>query len=590
MDETDVLLKKILKWVKLQKQCARKFNSLADELEETMKTTNVTKVVGSSVSVGGATAMTVAGVLTAVTGGAALPVLATVGAIGALASGTSLLTSVGCEAVIANKSKDVMNEAKQTVEELQKLENEIQDLIKPLKPGAEKGQPSGSCDDGDGDANIMEQLLRSEAKQLGLNLSPHVNLRTICGLPRVNLTRKMAANNVLLAASMMVILQVLMLAAKEGGKKVAKSVGKRAASKAAGCVAGGAVGLLISVPELVSDCQNLDNCETEASKALRENAEAVETAAEEMEKELQKMKDALKRLARVKFIIEKKNRSSDEKRDLIEYVIENTPDEVVRQWLRENAESEVFFKLLDLCNFIKKKVDEEEEEKKRKNRSKKIDLIFVAHGEINNWMIPARCLMPLPSITDVMLYSPWNCLLDAKAAYGIATGLIEPCHRMFVCADPEYCPRSNSDHHPFPLPDNWNSMRASGVQPVPVIMVSPVGKTGDPAFMAFMALEMKLGSPGPDRFVVPFLAPWIGTVPFFVVTLALSLVLLFSQYEATIHLAACLGKTSARTLVDENYLRMQYAYTVDNTGMAVKPDSIGITNPLLFNMLKAVFG
>lgn len=55
-------------------------------------------------------------------------------------------------------------------------------------------------------------------------------------------------------------------------------------------VAGGAVGLLFSVPELVSDCQNLDICETQASKTLRENAEAVRTAAEEMEKELQKIR------------------------------------------------------------------------------------------------------------------------------------------------------------------------------------------------------------------------------------------------------------------------------------------------------------
>lgn len=238
MDDADILLKKIFKWLELQKRCARKFNTLADELEETMKTANITKVVGSSVSVGGATAMTVAGVLTAVTGGAALPVLAAVGAVGALASGTSLLTSVGSEAVVASKSKNAMEEAKKIVDELQKLEKEIQDLLKSLKLGADGRQPSGSCggDDDDGDANIMEQLLRSEAKRQGLDLSHSVKLHQMCGLPKANVSRKIIANNALLAASMTVILQVLILAAKEGGKKVAKSVGKRAASKAAGCV------------------------------------------------------------------------------------------------------------------------------------------------------------------------------------------------------------------------------------------------------------------------------------------------------------------------------------------------------------------
>lgn len=47
---------------------------------------------------------------------------------------------------------------------------------------------------------------------------------------------------------------------------------------------------MFSVPELVSDCQNLDNYETEASKALRRNAEAVRTAAKEVEEELQKIR------------------------------------------------------------------------------------------------------------------------------------------------------------------------------------------------------------------------------------------------------------------------------------------------------------
>lgn len=301
-------------------------------------------------------------------------------------------------------------------------------------------------------------------------------------------------------------------------------------------------------------------------------------------------RNALQKLVRIKFIIKKKNLSGDEKSELIQYVIENTQDEVVRQWLRENQESEVFFQLLDLCNFIQEKVDEEEEKKRKNKKKKRIDLIFVAHGEINDWMIPARCLLPLPSIIDVILYSPWNCLLAARAAYGIATGRIQPGHRRFMCVSTEYCPRPDSHHEPSDLPNHWNSMRDSGTRPVPVIMVSPVGKTGDPAFSALLSLEAMFGQPGEDRYVIPYLAPDIGTVPFFVVTLALSLVLLFSEYEATVHLAACLGKTSLRTIMDENYLMQQYCYTVDHTGMDVTPDSISITNPLLFDMLRAVFG
>lgn len=236
--DAEVLLNKITKWVALQKRCSRKFDRLADELEETTKAANVTKVVGSSVSVGGAVAMTMAGVLTAVTGGAALPVLAAVGAVGGLASGASLLTTAGSETAVAKKSKDAMEEAKQIVEELLEVEKEIQDLMKPLKPGAEEGKPSGSDDDDDDndDANIMEQLLRAEAERQGLNLSCSVNLRRMCGLPKANISRKIIANNALLAGSVVALSQVLKLLVREGGKKVAKSVGRRVASETAGCV------------------------------------------------------------------------------------------------------------------------------------------------------------------------------------------------------------------------------------------------------------------------------------------------------------------------------------------------------------------
>lgn len=55
-------------------------------------------------------------------------------------------------------------------------------------------------------------------------------------------------------------------------------------------IAGGAVGLVFSVPQLVNDCQNLDNIETKASQTLRKNARTVLTNAEETDKELQKIR------------------------------------------------------------------------------------------------------------------------------------------------------------------------------------------------------------------------------------------------------------------------------------------------------------
>ncbi|XP_023204342.1 uncharacterized protein LOC111611580 [Xiphophorus maculatus] len=593
MDNADALVRKVHEWVALQKKCSRKLKNLADELDEAVKAANVTKVVGSSVSVGGAAAMTAAGVVTLLTGGAALPVLAAVGAAGAVASGAGVVTSVGSDAYSVSKSKDIMEEAQKVLEELQSLEQEMKNLMKSLKRQASnlyhRGGAAGGGDDDD-DGNIMEFFMRSMARQAGLNLPRSLTITAVIGLPRINMFRRIEASSIVLTGCLTILTAALFGAAKEGGEKVASSLGRKAASAAAGSIAGGAVGLVFSVPQLVNDCQNLDNIETKASQTLRKNARTVLTNAEETEIELQKIREALKKLVRIKFIIEKKNRTRDEKRELIDYAINNTPYPEVKQWLSENAESNVFFHLVNLGNFIKQKLNEEAAKKKEDLERKKIELIFLAHGSIVASMIPARCLMPLPSITDVLLYSPWNCFLYPEAAYSIATGSIQPGHRRFGCTNPDLCPFPPAAHTSFNLPHSWNSMRNTGLQPVPVIMVSPVAKIDDPAFEAFIALAACFGEPAANRYLIPYLAPYIGKVPFFVVTLAMSLVLCFSGHEATVHLAACLGKSPENAVMQEEYLRRQYAYTVDNTGMTVPRETISYINGPVFNMFKAVFG
>lgn len=133
-------------------------------------------------------------------------------------------------------------------------------------------------------------------------------------------------------------------------------------------------------------------------------------------------------------------------------------------------------------------------------------------------------------------------------------------------------------------------MRNTGFPLVPTIMVSPVAILGDKAFANFVALAAQFGAPAANRYLIPYLAPLIGRVPFFVVTLAISLVLFFSGHEATVHLAACLEKTPKGVVMQEEYLKQQYAYTVDNTFMTVPADTIAIRYAPVFDMFKAVFG
>ncbi|XP_042070595.1 uncharacterized protein LOC102305068 [Haplochromis burtoni] len=305
----------------------------------------------------------------------------------------------------------------------------------------------------------------------------------------------------------------------------------------------------------------MDKDELELIMALRAMAflEAMEMQAE-----------ILKRLAAA--CRPESPRSSAERKRLIKLAIENCKDETVLQWLRENSESGTFRKLSDMFDFLKSKIDEEE----KKNHDDTVDIIFVAHGAIRDSMIPAKCLLPLPTITDVLLYSPWNCVTSGLA-YGIATGKLRPQHRVFYCNDKESCTVSDDKHRPVNLPDHWNSLKKAGAQMVPNITVSPL-RDDDGVWKRFESLSAKHGPPGRNRIVIPFILPGreYESVPFSVVTLALSLVLLSSRFKATVHLDTCLSDKSTGQKSDRKYLQEQYCCTEDNTVMTCSPDAFDV--------------
>lgn len=292
-----------------------------------------------------------------------------------------------------------------------------------------------------------------------------------------------------------------------------------------------------------------------------------------------------------------KRRSSSQRKTLIDFAVFNCSDEATVQWLRENSESEVFFKLVDMFSLLKEKIDEEE----KKNHSNDVHITFVAHGSITDPMIPAGRLLPLPTVSDVVLYSPWNCYLSVNAAYGVATGRMKPGDRVFHCSG-RHCKIPDEEHHPKKLPNRWNSMKKAGDQMIPNILLHPVGTLGDGAWERFEHLTVNNGKAGRNRIVVPFILPGVKKsdsshdVPFFIVTLALSLVLLFSRFQATFHLTACLGKKSSRQKLDKEHLKKQYAYTIDETSMSCSSSALtralargDLDDVKLINILKCVF-
>lgn len=280
-------------------------------------------------------------------------------------------------------------------------------------------------------------------------------------------------------------------------------------------------------------------------------------------------------------------RGLEEKKGLIDFTLEHCEDETVKQWLKENSSSASFLQLVNVFNFLKKEFDKES----KKTDCKDIDIIFVAHGSVESSTIPAKCLLPLNTIQDVLLYSPWNCSISAEVAYGIATGVMKPQHRRFICQE-EDCQTHKKFYSPGNLPNHWNSLKEAGGQKIPNIMVSTLRKPEDAAWKRIEVLKDEYGHPAKNRVLIPFLLP--GTlsdmkVPFSLVTLALSLVLHFSTYKATVHLAACLSKSSLESSFDQVCPKKQYTYISHKTLMTTSETMLPSRHSFLYKVISYVF-
>lgn len=252
MDAADALIKKIFSSVDLQTKCADKLDELANELEGTKKNVNTAKVVGSSLSVGGAAAMTAAGVATLFTGGAALPIIAmTSGAV----SWAGLLTDATSDAVTFYQAKNTSEEAVKVVENIARLHDEIKDNMDSLRDEAKKKQQP-YCSSGED--YVIEVILRGMAERNGLTLEGSVSLQKILEDHVGQSQTKRIISFLLLAketATLIVIIEksltkLLQKATASAARETVKTAGGKTLRKAVGRVSitadteGGAVSCL----------------------------------------------------------------------------------------------------------------------------------------------------------------------------------------------------------------------------------------------------------------------------------------------------------------------------------------------------------
>ncbi|XP_047436964.1 transcriptional regulatory protein AlgP-like [Mugil cephalus] len=429
MGDVKTLVQEIFSWLKLQEESAEKLKNLANEMEERQKAINVTKVVGSSVSVGGAAALTVAGI-SVLTGGAAIPFI---GAAATVASVAGVATNITSDLVGAAKSSDTMKEADKISEKMEDLKKKIQELVKSLREEwlkKEKQEPGTSPEDyvireivkeiarlnkfkmdddldnemfgknaGDSlmkgsildfpqlsnfitaiTAEIADEELKAATtaamragavvtmnvigrgaeyaiKSAGKEAAEHAVKVTAAraavkaaAIPATEQAARAAAKQAAeeaakaavakaaaeqtarAAAAQAVSMQLAEEAAEQAAKAaVAKAAAAKAAAaaaakagaaratakqaanqaaqaaaakaaakataKAAGHALGGVIGLAFTVPELIINCKDLDKCDTNASRILRENAKAILTIVKQIREELDEMQKMFRRLA-----------------------------------------------------------------------------------------------------------------------------------------------------------------------------------------------------------------------------------------------------------------------------------------------------
>ncbi|KAK2833785.1 hypothetical protein Q5P01_017674 [Channa striata] len=218
--------------------------------------------------------------------------------VGSSVSTVGALSMVGAELILSSKTTE---ETKEISEKIEKLEKEICDLIDSLKEEEKKREEQTGSFNVPCENRVLDRIFGAIAKIYGLDF--HYSKRAT-------------------------------------------------AAKGLGRVGGGAVGLGFSIYDLVKSSTNVNNPETDVSKALREYATDIRRAAGKLDGEFDQIQETFKMLAKVKVGLEKFERSPNDKKTLVESAIENCKDEDAVQWLKTNSQHEALAKLIEWSKLI----------------------------------------------------------------------------------------------------------------------------------------------------------------------------------------------------------------------------------------------
>ncbi|XP_047677771.1 uncharacterized protein LOC125146069 [Tachysurus fulvidraco] len=313
MGVEDILYNELVKWMEKQEECAEHLMKLAKELEKMTEVMTAGQLVGNTAAVVGSAVLFGAGIATFLTGGLAAPLLATVAGVTA---GVGTVTSVTCKILECWKSSETMKNAEKTAGEVEKIWKHIESLQEQLSEECEL-----TNDFNEVQCEITARILRAMAKRNGRDL-PQSRLTYLLGndhtyfhthqsfVPSEGLFK--GVGNLLAFIGFTEIF--LKTAAKKGAKYVPlilttegmAAIALKAVVKGTGQVAGGALGLVLSLPDLIDNCEKLikNKHQTEASKYLRNKACEIRDAVKKIKKQLTELQEMLNEIPEIEIHID----------------------------------------------------------------------------------------------------------------------------------------------------------------------------------------------------------------------------------------------------------------------------------------------
>ncbi|KAK3563339.1 hypothetical protein QTP86_021818, partial [Hemibagrus guttatus] len=285
MGVEDELCDELYRWMNKQEECADHLKDLAKELEEMREVMTAGQLVGNTATVLGSAALIGTGIATFMTGDLAAPLLVTAAS---LTVGAGTVTSLACTLLENWKSSEKMKNAQKTAEQIEKICKNIERLQEKLSEECKSQDLSSN----EVQCKITARILRAMAKRSGrdLPLSRLIRLLTTIDT-RSCLQFVLSAHFFTTVGTLLGVLGVSLakIVAKNGGKYASNAM--KTVLKGTGQVAGGALVLAFTLPELIDNCEKLvkNKHETEASRYLR-------TKAGEMRDAVKKVKNLLTEL------------------------------------------------------------------------------------------------------------------------------------------------------------------------------------------------------------------------------------------------------------------------------------------------------